>query len=48
MTTTVLNKIIGEVENKLPTVCGLVKKTVYKAKISDIEVGKIAYYFLLS
>ena len=42
MTTTVLNTKIGEVENKIPNVSGLLKKkpkkTIdYDAKISEIE-----------
>ena len=37
MTTAVLNTKIGEVENKIPTVSDLVKKTDYNAEISDIE-----------
>ena len=37
VTTTVLNTEIGEVESKIPDVSGLVKKTDYDAKISDIE-----------
>ena len=37
MTTTVINTIIAEVDNKIPNVSGLVKKTVYNAKSSDIE-----------
>ena len=37
MATTVLNSKIGEIENKKPDVSGLVKKTDYKAIISDIE-----------
>ena len=37
VTATVLNTKIGEVENKIPDVSGLVKKTDYDAKIKDIE-----------
>ena len=37
MTTTVLDTNIGEVEIKIPDVSGLVKKTNYNARISDIE-----------
>ena len=37
MTTNVLNTKIEKVENKIPDVRGLVKKTDYNAKISDIE-----------
>ena len=37
MTTTVLDTQISEVENKIPSVSGLVKKTDYDAKIKDIE-----------
>ena len=37
MTTAVRNTKIGEVENKIPDVSGLVKKTYYNAKISDTE-----------
>ena len=37
VTTSVLNKRIGEVESKIPDISGLVKKTDYNAKISDIE-----------
>ena len=37
MTATVLNTKIGEVENKIPGVSGLVRKTDYDAKIKDIE-----------
>ena len=36
-TTAVLNGKIGEVENKIPNASGLVKKTVYEAKISEID-----------
>ena len=36
MTTTVLDTKIGEVKNKIPDVNGLVKKTNYNSKISDI------------
>ena len=44
MTTTVLNTKIKEVENKMPALSDLVKKTDYGAKISEIE-GK---YFTTS
>ena len=44
MTTTVLNTKIKEVENKMPVLSDLVKKTDYGAKISEIE-GK---YFTTS
>ena len=37
VTTTILNTKIEEVENKIPGVSGLVKKTDYNAKISVIE-----------
>ena len=37
MTTTVLNTKISEVENKIHSVSGLVKKTDYDAKMKDIE-----------
>ena len=37
MTTTVLNTKVGEVDNKIPDVSGLVKKTGYNAKILDTE-----------
>ena len=37
MNNAVLNTKIGEAENKIPDVSGLVKKTVYNAKISDME-----------
>ena len=37
MTTTVLNRKINKVENKIPSVGNLVKKTDYDAKIKDIE-----------
>ena len=37
MTTNVLNTKISEVENKFPSVSGLVKKTDYDAKVKDIE-----------
>ena len=37
MTTTVFDTNIGEVEIKIPDVSGLVKKTNYNARISDIE-----------
>ena len=37
MTTAFLNTKTCEVENKTPDVSGLVKKTDYNAKISDIE-----------
>ena len=37
MTTTALNTKISEVENKIPSVRGLVKKTDYDAKVKDIE-----------
>ena len=37
VTATVLNTKIGEVENKIPDVSGLVRKTDYDAKIKDIE-----------
>ena len=44
MTTTVLNTKIKEVENKMPVLSDLVKKTDYGAKKSEIE-GK---YFTTS
>ena len=37
VTTAVLNTKIGEVEEKIPIVSGLVKKTNYDAKILDTE-----------
>ena len=37
MTTTILSTKNGEVENEISDVTGLVKKTDYNAKISDIE-----------
>ena len=37
MTNTILNTKLGRVENKIPDFSGLVKKTFYNAKISDIE-----------
>ena len=37
MTTTILNTNNREVENEISNVTGLVKKTDYNAKISDIE-----------
>ena len=37
MTTTILNTNNREVENEISDVTGLVKKTDYNAKISDIE-----------
>ena len=43
MTTTVSNKKISEVENKIPKTSGLVAKTVLNTKISDIE-NKIPNY----
>ena len=44
MTRTVLNTKISVVENKIPSVSGLVKKTDYDTKIKDIE-GK---YFTIA
>ena len=38
MTNTVVDTKIGEVENKIPDVSGLVRKADCDAKISDIEV----------
>ena len=38
MTATVLNTKIGEVENKITDVSGLVKKTDYNSKIAEVEV----------
>ena len=32
-----MEKIFGNVENEIPDVSGLVKKTVYDVKISEIE-----------
>ena len=43
MTTTVSNKKISEVENKIPKTSGLVAKTVLNTKISDTE-NKIPNY----
>ena len=43
MTTTALNTKTGEVENKIPHINDLVKKTDYNSKISDIE----AKYFII-
>ena len=37
VTTTVLNTKIDEVDNKIPGVSGLVEKTYYNVKLSDIE-----------
>ena len=37
MTTAVLNTKIEKVEDKIQNISGLVKKTDYNAKISDIE-----------
>ena len=37
MTIAFLNTKTGDVENKIPDVSGLVKKTDYNAQISDIE-----------
>ena len=37
MATTVLNTNTSEVQNKVPSVSGLVKKTDYDAKTKDIE-----------
>ena len=37
MTTTILNIRISEFEKLIPKVSGLLKKTDYDAKISDIE-----------
>ena len=37
MTTAVLNTKIEKVENKIQNISGLIKKTYYNAKISDIE-----------
>ena len=44
LVTTVVNTKIGEVENKISNASGLVKKTDYDAKISEIK-GK---YFTTS
>ena len=38
LTTVVFNTKTGEVENKILDLNGLVKKTDYDAKISDIEI----------
>ena len=40
VTTTFFNRKIIEVENKIPSGSGLVKKTNYDAKINDIEKKK--------
>ena len=37
MTSNVLNKKIKEIDNEIPELCGLVKKTDYLAKISKAE-----------
>ena len=37
MTTAVLNTEIKKVDDKIPDLCGLVKKTQYDSKISEIE-----------
>ena len=41
MTTTVYNAKIEEVENKIPDVSYLVKKTDYDAKILDIQKNNV-------
>ena len=38
MTTNILNSKIGEVEDKISDISGVVNKSTYNAKISDIEV----------
>ena len=43
MTATVLDAKIGKLENKIPVVNGLLKKTDHDTKISDIK--NISYYF---
>ena len=37
MTTTVLNTVISKIENEIPNVSGLVKKSGYGSKMTDIE-----------
>ena len=39
VTSTVLSNKIGEVEDKIPDVSGLVKKTDYDAKMKDIKTS---------
>ena len=50
MTTAVFNTEIGKVENKIPDVSSLVKKTVYDAKLSKIEEKHLTdeYYKFMS
>ena len=43
MTATVLDAKIGKLENNIPVVNGLLKKTDHDTKISDIK--NISYYF---
>ena len=40
MTTTVLNRKFGEVENEIPNVTDLVKKNDYGAKKSEIKISE--------
>ena len=46
--TAVLNTNIGEVENKIPDVSGLVKKTVCDDKISEIEKGTLLILIIIN
>ena len=48
MTTAVLNTKIGEVENKIPDVSGLVRKTDYNAKIKDIETKILVLLIIIN
>ena len=43
MATTVLNTKTSEVQNKIPSVSGLVKKRDYDAKTKDIEEKYFTY-----
>ena len=46
VTSTVLSNKIGEVEDKIPDVSGLIKKTDYDAKMKDIK--KCFFYYFWS
>ena len=48
MTTAVLNAKIGEVENKIPDVSGLVRKTDYNAKIKHIETKILVLLIIIN
>ena len=48
MTTAVRNAKIGEVENKIPDVSGLVRKTGYNAKIKDIETKILVLLIIIN